>query len=408
MTLKCGVDRQDHPPLAGLGARGATLTVGWPPHSLGLDEEEEEVVRGELRPGRGEEHSDLDWRQDRQLSKCHFMVNCQELRHKRKSIERRKCFRTPNFEHHRVIAPCLAAETLLARDGRGGAASSSSALSRREGGVEKHRSSCGPECRVRGRPFLRRPPSDARCFLFPSRPLPDPVGAPLKLVSLKGLCTEFQRTSSFLGLEEGPWAGPEVGPWVGPEAWVGPELWAAAATANDDWWEGLPIMVMEKGSSGDSKMAAPRSLSFWDEEEEEAPEAEDVFFSPWETEKGSPPPRPSRVRRGRAGGAQGSGEGVEAGGSISGAGPRPKAGKPLKKAGSSSGAGLGERGPAEEEDHTPTGSSCSVGVRPGEGSRKADRKGSGARPRPVDSLLCAAVTDGQAAQPVGSGEGPSG
>lgn len=249
---------------------------------------------------------------------------------------------------------------------------------------------------------------------------------------------EFQRTSSFLGLEAEP--DPEAGPGAGPELGVGPSLllpvlWAAAAAAREDWWEGLPIMVMEKGSSGDSKMGTPLSLSFWDDDEEE--EADGAFLSPWEA-KGSPPrpsgpplcgslsPRPSRESRGRAG-AQGSGEAAGGSGgavlskaarkgssggmclqlhtgasSSGGARPRPNAGK-VKKEGSMSGAGRGERGALA---HTPAGSSCAGGVRPGEGSRKAVRKGSGARVRPLGSLPCA--VDGQAAQPVGSGEGPRG
>lgn len=75
--------------------------------------------------------------------------------------------------------------------------------------VEKHRSSCGPECLVSGGAFLRGSLSDDLCFLLPSpSPFPPPPPPPPCCVlelprapetpSLNGLCTEFQCISSFL------------------------------------------------------------------------------------------------------------------------------------------------------------------------------------------------------------------
>lgn len=289
--------------------------------------------------------------------------------------------------------------------------------------VEKHRSSCGPECRVSGGPFLRGPASDTLCFLVISRPDPLPpepaaTGGP----SLKGLCREFQCPVSFLGRET------EVEPELEAEPVANLLLlplvpWVAVvvAVARDDWCVGLPIMVMANGSSGESRietaLSRSQSRSFWEVEEEPV----SALLLLRETENGSP--RPSRLKRGRAG-AQGSEGGGTSGEVVlskavrkgssggmclqlhtgvsrsGGARGQPKAGKP-GKAGSDS-----DRGQRGAWAHAADGSSRAAGGRPGEGSRKAVRKGSGGRTNAAGSLLCVAA--GQAAQPVGSGDGPRG
>lgn len=148
-------------PRAGLGPRFCT------PHSLGLEEDEE--VRGGLGSGRGDEHRDLDRSQPLGLPEERLDRTDRGGANARRSVL--SC-----------LKPCWETGCVL--------------ISRKfwSLSVEKQRSSCGPECRVSGGPFLRGSSLKDLCFLVDSC-----VTELFVVPSLKGLCTEFQCTSSFFG-----------------------------------------------------------------------------------------------------------------------------------------------------------------------------------------------------------------
>lgn len=129
--------------------------------------------------------------------------------------------------------------------------------------VEKHKSSCGPECLVSGGAFLRGSLSDDLCFLLspaPPSPFPPPscvlevLRAP-DILSLNGLWTEFQCISSFFGWPVGKEPALALGPsllLLAEPALLLLVLCGGinpAAAARDDWCVGLPIIVIANGSS---------------------------------------------------------------------------------------------------------------------------------------------------------------
>lgn len=182
---------------------------------------------------------------------------------------------------------------------------------------------------------------------------------------------------------------------------------AAACAASDDWCVGLPIIVIAKGSSGDSGGGTLRSL-FLSRSLREDDGGGRVLVSFREIEKGSVrPSMPLLSLLGRGGGgAQASdGDSLPLGAERSKASRKgssggmclqlhtegsssedarlwEKAGK-LKVVGSTPGGACGER---RLEDQAFVGSSCGRGDRPGEGSRNAARKGSEDRLKFKESL----------------------
>lgn len=182
---------------------------------------------------------------------------------------------------------------------------------------------------------------------------------------------------------------------------------AAACAASADWCVGLPIIVIAKGSSGDSGGGTLRSL-FLSRSLREEDGGGRVLVSFRETEKGSVRASTallSLVGRG-GGGAQASGGGrLSLGAERSNAARKgssggmclqlhtegssseearlwEKAGK-LKVVGSTSGGARGER---RLEGQALVESSCGRGDRPGEGSRNAARNGSEDRLKFTESL----------------------
>lgn len=250
----------------------------------------------------------------------------------------------------------------------------------------KERTSSVPE-------FLleRMAPLGARCLL----PAPEP--------STKGLCREFQRTSSFL-------------PALGPGA-----LRAGLEPEREDWCVGLPSMVMENGSSGEPSRGSSAGL-----EETGAPVSEGVLK---EMAKGSPCDTghtPAELRALPSWGALGLGfQGSELPFSLGvrsksarkgshcllrGVRDRPgqEGGSHSEEEGRLKAAKVDDKKEEDSSSPAPLGLRLAGSQPPGEeeeeGSRDTVRKGSPAEPA---SLLCD-VTAGQAAQVQGSGEGPRG
>lgn len=188
--------------------------------------------------------------------------------------------------------------------------------------MEKHRSSCGPECLVSGGAFLRGSLSDDLCFLLsppPPSTFPPPscvlelLSAP-EVPSLNGLWTEFQCISSFLDWAEGKelelTSSPSLLLLVEPMplllllpcGGINP-----AAAASDDWCVGLPIIVIANGSSevtGGGRLLSrflSLSLRLEEDEEEEDDDVGSVLVSARVMVNGSPRisiPLPSWLWRG--------------------------------------------------------------------------------------------------------------
>lgn len=172
--------------------------------------------------------------------------------------------------------------------------------------MEKHRSSCGPECLVSGGAFLRGSLSDDRCFLLSPAPSPFPPPSCVldlpsvpEALSLNGLWTEFQCISSFLGWAVGKELELASSPSLLLMVETPPPLPLCgginpAAAASDDWCVGLPIIVIANGSSeetGGGRLLSrflSLSLRLEQDEEEEEDEVGSVLVSARVMENGSP------------------------------------------------------------------------------------------------------------------------
>lgn len=168
--------------------------------------------------------------------------------------------------------------------------------------VEKQRSSWGPECLVRGGAFLRGSLSEDRCFLlsppFLVSPLPPPSCDLEPETSLNGLWTEFQCGGSFFGWASGKEFKLESAPGLLPLLPVGPlelrrgGITPPAAAAREDWWVGLPIIVIANGSSevtgGGRLRSRFLSLRLDEDDEDEEEWVGRVLVSVSETVNGSP------------------------------------------------------------------------------------------------------------------------